>query len=191
MGLLNAHGGAMIVFDTNTAALIAAIGGLLAALTTSFSVIYSARTLRTITKQTEILTKQFDIAEQARKESARPRLNVELSNYKPPDSGQMRGDVTFTLRNIGSVTFRVVKVESQSGNTKNQDLALSIYVYPGSTAPIVANLQPPENYNPPVLKAWFDIETPDGIGHRCAAAWEVRRGYFILLTFQVTTKDAL
>jgi hypothetical protein len=49
-----------------TANLIAAIAASLAALAASISVIISAVSLKRTTKQTEILTKQFDISEQAR-----------------------------------------------------------------------------------------------------------------------------
>jgi|SRR6266851_3279506 hypothetical protein len=65
--------------DTNTANLVAAIAASLAALASSISVIISVLALRRTTEQTDILTKQFDLAEQARKESARPRLTVEIS----------------------------------------------------------------------------------------------------------------
>src|SRR5713101_7242673 len=108
-----------IKFDANTASWISAIMASLAALASSISVIISWKALERTTKQTDILVRQFELAELARKESARPRLTVEISKYEPPDSGQMRGDVTFTLRNAGYVGFQVVRVRTQSGNTQN------------------------------------------------------------------------
>jgi len=68
-----------IVFDTNSANLIAAIAASLAAFAAFISVIVSVLALRRTTKQTGILTEQFKIAELARKEAARPRLTVEIS----------------------------------------------------------------------------------------------------------------
>ena len=167
--------------DTNTPNLVAAIAASLAALAASVSVIVSVLALRKTTKQTEILTKQFDLAELARKGAALPRLAVEVSKYKPPDTGQMRGDITFTLRNAGQVGFRLVSLRTQSGNTQNQDGAHSVEIHPGYPAEIVSNILPPGGYNPHVLRAWFEIETPDGIRHRHAAQWELLRSQFVLL----------
>ena len=170
-----------IKFDTNTANLIAAIAASLAALASSISVIVSVLALRRTTKQTDILTTQFDLAELARKEAVRPRLTVEISKYKPPDAGQMCGDVSFTLRNAGQVGFRLVSLRTQSGTTQNQDVTCSIEVHPGYPAETFVNIQPVDRCNPPVLKAWFEIETPDRIRRRHAAEWELRRSQFILL----------
>jgi hypothetical protein len=132
-------------------------------------------------KQTAILARQFELAELARKDTARPRLTVEISGYQPPDSGQMGGDVTFTLRNAGHVGFRVTFVQTQSGNTQNPILICSIEVHPSyPTTKVVAKVQLPSIFNPPTLKAWFGIETPD-VKRRHAAEWEMRRGQFELL----------
>jgi hypothetical protein len=167
--------------DTNTANLVAAIAASLAALAASVSVIVSVLALRKTAKQTDILTVQLDLAELARKEAARPRLAAEVLRYKPPDSGQMRGDITFTLRNAGQVGFRLVSLRTQSGDTQNQDILCSVEVHPGYPAEIVANILPPGGYNPPALSAWFEIETADGTRRRHAAQWELLRGKFILL----------
>ena len=174
-----------IRFDTNTANLVAAIAASLAALASSISVIISVLALRTTKKQTDILVSQFELAELARKESARPRLTVEISKYQPPDSGQMRGDVTFTLRNAGSVGFQVVRVRTQSGNTQNDDLICSIAVPPGYPTEIVAHILPPGRDNPPALRAWFEMETPDGVRRRYAVEWELRRNQFVLLKSEI------
>jgi hypothetical protein len=171
----------MIEFDTNTANLVAAIAASTAALASSISVIISVVALRRTTKQTIILTKQFELAELARKESARPRLTVEISKYRPPDSNQMQGVISFTLRNAGNVRFQVVSIRTQSGDTRNQDMPRSIEVHPGYPTEIVATVLPPGSFNPPAFKAWFEIETPDGVRRRHAAEWELRRSQFILL----------
>lgn len=171
-----------IVFDTNSANLIAAIAASLAAVAAFISVIVSVLALRRITKQTDILTEQFKIAELARKEAARPRLTVEISKFQPPELGQMRGDVTFALRNAGHVGFHVVAVRTQSGNTHNQDVTRLIEVHPGYPAYIVANILPPATFNPPILKAWFEIETDDSsVPRQLEVEWELRRGEFALL----------
>jgi hypothetical protein len=167
--------------DTNTANLVAAIAASLAALASSISVIVSVLVLGRTTKQTDILTEQFKIAELASKEAARPRLTVEISKYRPPDIGQMCGDVSFTLRNAGQVGFRLASLRTQSGDTQNQDVTCSIEIHPGYPAEIVANIFPPGRHNPPALKAWFEIETPDGMRRRHAAEWELRRSQFVLL----------
>jgi len=57
----------------------------------------------------------------------------------------------------------------------------SIVVHPGYPAEIVASILPPGGYNPPVLKAWFEIEMADGVRRRHAAEWELRRSQFVLL----------
>src|SRR6266849_6045029 len=106
-----------IRFDTNAANLVAAIAASLAALISAISVIISAKALDRTTEQTRVLTEQFKIAELARKEAARPRLTVEVLKYQPPDTGQMRGCITFTLRNAGQVGFRLRSLRTQSGNT--------------------------------------------------------------------------
>lgn len=167
--------------DTNTANLVAAIAASLAALASSISVIVSMLALRKTTKQTDVLTEQFKIAELARKEASRPRLTVEVSKYKPPDTGEMRGDVSFTLRNAGQVGFRLVSLRTQSQNTQNQDVICSIEIHSGYPAEITANIQPPGSFNPPILKAWFEIETADRVRRRHAAEWELRRSHFVLL----------
>jgi len=104
-----------IGFDTNAANLVAAISASLAAVASSISVIVSVLALRTTTKQTDILTEQFKIAELARREAARPRSTVEISKYLSPDRGQMRSDVSFTLRNAGHVGFHVSVCELSRG----------------------------------------------------------------------------
>ena len=104
-----------IAFDTNTANLVAAIAASLAALAASISVIVSVVALRRTTKQTNILTEQFNIAQLARKEAARPRATVEVLRYLPPDSGQMRSDITFTLRNAGHIDFMWSEYELSRG----------------------------------------------------------------------------
>jgi hypothetical protein len=167
--------------DTNTASLIAVIAASLAALASSVSMIVSVLALRKTAKQTDILTTQFDLAELARKEAARPHLTVEISKYKPPETGQMQGDVSFTLRNAGQIGFRLMSLRTQSGNTQNQDVTCSIEIHPGYPAEIVANIFPADRHNPPVLKAWFEIETPDEKRRRHAAEWEVQRSQFVLL----------
>jgi hypothetical protein len=48
-----------------------------------------------------------------------------------------------------------------------------------SRAMLLPHILPPDGFNP--LKAWFDIETPDGVGHRHTAEWERQRGHVILL----------
>jgi hypothetical protein len=168
-----------IKFDTNTANLVAAIAASLAALASSISVIISVLALRTTRKQTDVVVGQFELAELARKESALPRLTVEISKYQPPDSGQMRSDVSFTLRNAGQMGFRVLRVGTQSGNTRNDDLACSIAVPPGYPTEIVVNILPVDRSNPPTLKAWFEIEAPDGTRVH-AAEWELRSNQFVL-----------
>ncbi len=167
--------------DANAANLVAAIAASLAALASSLSVVISGKALKKTTKQTEILTRQFQLAEVARAEAARPRLTVEISEYRPPDSGQLRGDVTFTLRNAGHVGFRLIGLRTQSGNSQNEDVSCSIEAHPGYPEEITANVLPPGSYNPPVLKAWFEIETPEGVRCRHAAQWEMRRSQFVLL----------
>jgi hypothetical protein len=180
----------LIGFDMNTASQLAAIAASLAALASSVSVIISVKSLNRTTKQTDILTKQFELAELARKESARPRLTAAISKYQPPEVGQLRGDVSFTLRNAGHVGFQVVSVRTQSGNTQNQDVTCSIEVHPGYPEEIVANILPPATYNPPVFKAWFEIETPDGVRRRHAAEWELRRDQFALLKSEIAEELA-
>jgi hypothetical protein len=138
--------------------LIAAIAASLAALASGVSVIFSALALRSTRKQTAILSRQFELAE-ARKESAVPRLTVAILKYRPPDADEMRGDITFMLRNAGAVGFQVVSVHSMSGNTHSQSAIRSIEVYPGQTAEIVLNVLPPGSFNPPNLKPLFEIET--------------------------------
>jgi hypothetical protein len=167
--------------DTNTANLVAAIAACLAAFASSISVIISAKALSRTTKQTEILAAQFERAELARVEAGRPRLTVEISKYQPPDSGQMRGDVTFTVRNAGQVGFRLVGLRSQSGDTQNQDVPCSVEIHPGYPEAITVNILPPGNYNPPALKAWLEIETPGGARYQHAAEWELRRSRFVVL----------
>jgi hypothetical protein len=175
-----------IRFDTNAANLVVAIAACLAAFASSISVIISAKALRRTTKQTDILVKQFELAELARTVAARPRLTVEISKYQPPESDQLRSDLSCRLRNAGHVGFQVVSVRTHSGNSQNQDLTCSIEVHPGYPAEIVANVLPPATYNPPVLKAWFEIETPDGVRRRHAAEWELRRGTgFALLKSEI------
>ena len=46
---------------------------------------------------------------------------------------------------------------------------------------LLPHILPPDAFNPPVVKAWFEIETPDGVRHRHTAEWERQRGHFILL----------
>jgi hypothetical protein len=82
----------LVAFNTNTATLVAAVAAALAAFFSAISVIISWLALRVTTKQTNILTKQFEVAELAREESARPRLTAEISEYRPPDHDQVRGD---------------------------------------------------------------------------------------------------
>jgi hypothetical protein len=170
-----------VTFDANIASRVAAIAASLAALASAISAIISALALRRTTKQTNILAEQFEIAEIERKESARPRLTVEVSDYRPPDSGQNLGAIKFTLRNAGRAGFRVVNIRTQSGNTQNRDMTRSIEVHPGYPAETVVDILPPGGYNPPTLKAWFEIETPDDIRHRHAAEWELQRSHFVLL----------
>lgn len=178
-----------ITFDTNAANLIAAIAASLAAIASSISVIISAKALKKTTKQTEILTAQFERAELARTEAARPRLTVEVSKYQPPESDQLRSDLSFTLRNAGHAGFRLVSLRTQSGNTHNQDVPCSIEVHPGYPAEIEANILPPATYNPPVLKAWFEIETPDGVRRQHAAEWEQRLGAGFALLKSETAEE--
>jgi hypothetical protein len=168
-------------FDADTASWVSAIIASLAAVASTISAIISAITLRRITKQTEILARQFELSELERNEAALPLLTVEVSDYQPPTEGQLRGDVSFTLRNAGHVGFQVVHARTQSGNTQNEDVTRSIEVHPGYPAKIVVNILPPGGYNPPVLKAWFAIETADGMRRRHAAEWEMRNGQFALL----------
>jgi len=170
-----------IRFDTNTANLVAAIAASLAALVSAVSVIISVKALDRATEQTKILTKQFELAEIARKEAARPRLTVEISKYRPPEIGQLRSDIGFTLRNAGQVGFHVVSLRTQSGNTQNQDVTRSIEVHPGYPAETFVNILPVDCCNPPILKAWFETETADGVRRRLAAEWEMRLGQFALL----------
>ncbi len=171
-----------IVFDTDSANLVAAIAACLAAFAASISVIVSVLALKRTTKQTDILVEQFKIAELERKKAARPLMRVEVSKYKPPDRGQMRGDITFTLRNAGHVGFHVVGLRTQSGNTHNQDVTRLIEVHPGYSAEIVASILPPATFNPPTLKAWFVIETDDGADPRqLEAEWELQRDQFVPL----------
>jgi hypothetical protein len=177
-----------VALDTNTANQIASITASLAALFSAVSVIISGLALRRSTKQTNILTKQFEAAELAHKESLRPRLAVEISEYKPPDSGQMRGDVGFILRNAGGVSLHVVRVRTQSGNTQNQDVDRSIEVHPGYPVETVVNILPPDGFNPPILKAWFEIETRDGLEHLHVAEWELQRSLFVLLKSGIIDK---
>ena len=171
--------------DTSTANLLAVIAASLAALASSVSVIVSVLALRKTAKQTNILTTQFDLAELARKEAARPHLTVEISKFKPPESGEMRGDVSFTLRNVGQVGFRLVSLRTQSGNTQNQDVTCSIEIHPAYPAEIAANIFPVDRSNPPAFNAWFEIETPDGMRRRHAAQWEFLRGQFVLLKSEI------
>lgn len=168
-------------FDTNTANLVAAIAASLAAMAAFISVIVSVLVLRKTTKQTDILTEQFKIVDLARKEAARPRLTVEISKYRPPDSGQMRSDIRFTLRNAGHIGIRVVRIQTQSGQSPNQDVICSVEIHPGYPEEVVANILPPAPCNPPVLKAWFEIATPDGAHRQLDAEWELRTGQFALL----------
>jgi len=170
-----------IRFDTNAANLVAAIAASLAALISAISVIISAKALDRTTEQTRVLTEQFKIAELARKEAARPRLTVEVLKYQPPDTGQMRGYITFTLRNAGQVGFRLRSLRTQSGNTQNQDVICSIEIHPGYPAEVTANIQPPGSFNPPALRAWFEIETPGEMRRRHSAEWELQAGQFVLL----------
>ena len=80
----------------------------------------------------------------------------------------------------------MVSVRTQSGDTQNQDVTRSIEVHPGYPAEIVANVLPPATYNPPILKAWFEIKTPDGVRRRHAAEWDLRRGpSFALLKSEI------
>ena len=175
--------------DINIASSVAAIAASLAALASSISVIISWQALKKTTKQTKILTAQFERAELARIEAARPRLTVEVSKYQPPESDQLRSDVSFTLRNAGYTGFRLVGLRIQSGDTQNQDVTRSIEVHPGYPAEIVANVLPPAMYNPPVFKAWFQIETPDGARRQHAAEWEQRRGAGFALLKSETAKE--
>jgi hypothetical protein len=177
-----------IVFDANDANLVAAIAASLAALASSISVIVSMLALGKTTKQTDVLTEQFKMAELARKEAARPRLTVEVLKYQPPDSGQLRGYITFILRNAGQVGFRLLSLRTQSGNTQNQDVICSIEIHPGYPAEVTANVQPPGSFNPPALKAWFEIATSDGMRHRHAAEWELQASQFVLLKSEMAEK---
>jgi hypothetical protein len=179
-----------IVFDTNTANLVAAIAASLAAFASSISVIISRKALNRTTEQTNILTKQFQLAELARKEAARPRLTVEIAKYQPPEVGQLRSDIGFTVRNAGSVGFQVVRLRTQSGNTQNQDVTRSIEVHPGYPAETFVNILPVDRCNPPVLKAWFEIQTADGVRRRHAAEWELRRDQFALLKSELAEEVA-
>jgi hypothetical protein len=174
-----------VKFDADTASLVAAIAASLAAVASTISAIISAITLRRITKQTDILAKQFEASEPASKETARPRLTVEVSNYRPPAQGQLRSDVIFTLRNAGNVGFQVVHVRTQSGNTQNEDVTRSMEVHPGYPAEIVVNILPPGGYNPPILKAWFEIVTLD-MRRQHAAEWEMRDSQFALLKSEMS-----
>jgi hypothetical protein len=165
---------------SDTASLVAAIAASLAAVASTIGAIISAVTLRRITKQTDILAKQFEVAELDRKERTRPRLTVEISKYRRPESNEVRGDITFALRNAGHVGFQVVSVRTHSGGVQNQDVVCSIEAHPGYSTDIVVNLNPPDRSNPPTVKAWFEIVTPDG-RRRHAAEWELRNGEFALL----------
>lgn len=170
-----------IEFDANTASWVSAIMASLAVVAASVSAIISAIALKRTTKQTDILVRQFELAELARKEAAQPRLTVEVSKYQPADSGQMRGDISFTVRNAGHVGLRLLGLRTQSGDTQNEDVPCSIEIHPGYPEVIVANILPPGRYNPPVLKAWFEIETSEGVQRRHAAEWELRNSRFVLL----------
>jgi hypothetical protein len=172
-----------LAFDS--ASLVAAIAASLAAVAATISAIISAITLRRITKQTDIFAKQFEVAELERMERTRPRLTVEISKYRRPESNELRGDITFTLRNAGHVGFQVVSVRTQSGGVQNQDLICSIEAHPGYPTDIPVNLMPPDRSNPPTVKAWFEIVTPDG-RRRHAAEWELRNGEFALLKSEMS-----
>jgi hypothetical protein len=112
-------------------------------------------------------------------------LTVAISKYRPPDRQELRGDVTFMLRNAGHVGFQIVHVRTQSGDTQNQDLICSIDVHPGYPEEIVASIEPPGAFNPPTLKAWFQVVTPED-RPLYAARWEVRNGQFALLRSEMT-----
>jgi hypothetical protein len=129
--------------------------------------------LKRTTKQTEILTKQFDISEQARKESARPRLKVDVIRYWPPNNVDVRRDISFSLRNAGAIPFRVVSMQSQSGDTRNQDVTRSIELHPGYPAEVTLNVNRFEFDTRRILRVWFQIETSLGDQFRHMAEWEV------------------
>jgi len=62
-----------------------------------------------------------------------------------------------------------------------------IEVHPGYPAEIVANILPPSG-NPPIFKAWFEIETADGGGCELEADWELRSDRFALLKSKIVKK---
>jgi hypothetical protein len=166
---------------------VASIAAVIAAAAGIASAIIYWKTFQSVNVQTEISRKQLEQAEIARREASRPRLTIEVSKWKPPNAGEMRGDITFAVRNAGQIGFRIVRARTQSGDTQNQDVALSIDVHSGHTAYIPANILPIYSFNPPALKAWFEIEAP-GYGrrrHQAEWLWNSRSDEFDLLKSQL------
>jgi hypothetical protein len=166
---------------------VASIAAVIAAAAAIASAVIYLKTFQSVNSQTEISRRQFEQAELDRREATRPRLTVEISKWEPPNAREMRGDITFALRNAGQIGFRIVSARTQSGNTHNQDVALSIDVHSGHTAYISANILPIYQFNPPALKAWFEIEAP-GYGrrrHHAEWLWNSRSGEFELLKSQL------
>jgi hypothetical protein len=69
--------------------------------------------------------------------------------------------------------FRVVSMQSQSGDTRNQDVTRSIELHPGYPAEVTLNVNRFEFDTRRILRVWFQIETSLGDQFRHMAEWEV------------------